>query len=193
MAFIDEKELAMAAIRLRECDSAHDIEQRLNSYDDILKILYEFAGGLECEIAYIDQLLSYLSDSELTSRGIYRNKTGTILNNPRFLLNCTYDIVNLNHGALDINTRVLIYGSSSINTVNVDNTTTILVLHIASGSEVALLDVKPGSVVTHLTVTSCPTLITNLEKVSAESIVQGFYLGPLSIFNGQVCEPIPDE
>lgn len=186
--FFVDREAIYDLVKAKGCRNAHEIANTY-TYAQLLDKLFDFAKTFDCDPDYLVELLNVVDDAKRISLGVYLNKTGTTLSNPKWLVNCTYTTVTVNQPI-----SLEIVKSSNIQTLIVDGNVTMPFLNISSGATLQLLDVKVGSCIDTVTVKVCPNedvdppvAPATLTLISADSCVNDLIADEGTTFGGFDC------
>lgn len=187
--YIDRQEI-YDLVKAKGCRNALEIYQTY-SYAQLLEKLFEFAKTFDCDPTYLGQLLAVVDDAKRISLGVYVDKTGSSVTNPKWIVNSTYTTVTINQAI-----SLEVVKGSHITNLIVDGSVVVPFLNIGSGAWVENLDVKAGSCVDTVTVKVCPDPDTEvapakLDLVTAESCVNDLIADPGTTFGGFEC-PSPN-
>jgi hypothetical protein len=183
--FVDRQEV-YNLVKAKGCRNAAEIAQTYN-YAQLLEKLFEFAKTFDCDPGYLADLLAVVDDAKRVSLGVYLDKTGSSVTNPKWLVNCNYTTVTVNQ---PISLEVV--KGSHIITMVVDGNVVMPFLNIGSGARLETLDVKAGSCVDTLTIKVCPNPDTEvvpaiLNKITADSCVNDYFADAGTTFGGFDC------
>lgn len=187
MAFEDDKTALLDLVKVKTCAQADYINANSSDYDDLLDMLFEFASTFDCDQAYLTAILTIFDDAILTARGVYFNKIGGTIDNPKVIVSSTYTLVQMNvGGAVD---ELQIFNASVITNIVVTNNTQLRHLVISGGSTVTKLDsTEEGSCVEIVLIKACATFNSTLDKIVEGSCVRNLGKDADATFNGYTCE-----
>jgi hypothetical protein len=186
MAFQDEKEAVIAAIKSRKCKAANYVNENAKDYEGLLASLFEFAQTFDCDLDYLDELLSLINSSELLTLGVYFNQTvvGTVTN-PRYIANSSIGTVVLNQshvGPLEIALE------SQVANLQITGNANISTITVAGDAKVTLLTVTAGSKLNALLIKECQGKKGEVTQVTDGSNIEEIGVTGAAVFGGFTCE-----
>lgn len=187
--FNAKKQAVIDIVKERNCGYANYINANGNSYSDLAVILLRFAKTFDCDPTYLDDLFAPFDDSDLTSNGVYYNKTSVTITNPKYVAKSTDIDIVVDAGGDYPNLEVAY--QSEINSLVISNNTIVGSLNVGGGSTVTLLDVEPGSKIFALTVKACDTFNSTIDKIAAQSTIDNFGIDEDANINEIECEINP--
>lgn len=172
----------LALVKAKSCNDYAYVKQKLVTYDDGLRILFEFSKTFDCDTTYLENILAIFDDSELTGIGVYYNKTSGTITNPAMLVKCTGVTVNVTAGSDEID----IVDGCSITQMNV--TADVSLISISGNSVVTEL-VVDGSTVGGVIVKTCGSYTATLTKIKEQNGGKVFTViaEPPAVFGGFEC------
>lgn len=188
MSFATDKAAAINILKENECFATKDVYNNLNAYSDLPAFFFKYTKAFDGDNAYLDQLAAVWDDASLQAVGIYYNKTGTTITNPKVVIKCTNVTVNVNAGGAYGDLEIV--GASQVNDLNISNSTDIESLAVAGGSSVTTITIDPDSSVDTLLVKSENGQNSTVETVSGANI-NNAAASPGSTFGGYECQYIP--
>lgn len=188
MSFVTEKAALINILKEKECTATKDVYNNLAAYSDIPRFFFKFTKAFDGDNAYLDTLAAVWDDASLQAVGVYYNKTGVTLTNPKVVIKCTNITINVgiggDYGDLEI------VGASQVNFLNIYNGTNVESLAVSGGSIVAVITIDPDSSVDTLLVKSENGQNSEVTKVIGTN-VKNAAASPDSVFGGYECEYIP--
>lgn len=188
--FAAKKQAVIDIVKARQCSAAIYIKNNANDYNELVDMMFTFAKTFDCDPTYLDALLAPFDDAvDLIPNGIYYNKTGLTVVNPKWIINSTGMIVTINGGGL-IPELDIAY-NSTVTSITVTGATRLDLLNIGGGSTVTLLTANSGSCVSTVLVKSClSTVISTLTSISGGSCVDNIGVDEGAVFGGFECVTI---
>lgn len=150
MSFETTKQAILDKAKTKNCTELYSIIES-NSYDQLFSVLIEFFETFQCDVTYLKDILLLVPDSELTTRGVYYNKTGN-LTNPVVVVASVIDTINIT----TFIPRLLVVETDIAN-INVNSP--VGYVSISGGSSVAELSVSAS--IKLVAIKSCYGLIPN--------------------------------
>lgn len=185
MSFSTDKALLIDVIKLKSCTETRAI-QGASNYSQLLTMFFQFAGLFDCDIAYLEEILDLFDDSILLANGIYYNKTGASVDNPKAVVKSTYTTININAGGSYGPLEIL--DGSIITKLNITNSTNVLSLGISGASEVGILTVASGSCIDTVVIKGCQGNNSKLDKIIEGSCINDLGVDANATFNGYICD-----
>lgn len=188
MSFATEKAALIDILKEKQCSATKDIYNNLNSYADIPTYYFKYAKAFDGDNAYLDTLAVVFPDANLQAVGIYYNKTGIIITNPKVVIKSTDVIINVNaggdYGDLEIG------GASQVDELNIYGGTNVASLAVVGGSVVDVIEIDPDSSVDSLLVKSENGQNSEVTKVIGTN-VNNAAASEDAVFGGFECEYLP--
>lgn len=183
--FLTKKQQVINIVKAKNCTEAQFIQDNANTREELVEMLFEFSKTFDCDPKYLEDLLAPFTDAELTAYGIYYNKTGITITNPKVLIKCLNCIVNINAGGSikEIN----ICDQSTITSINIQNNTILGLLNIGGGSIVDVLSIMPGSCIDVLLIKACNSFNSELKKVTDNSCIKNISIDDDAVYGGYEC------
>ncbi len=183
---IGKKNQVLAVIKTHSCADLPYVRQKLVTYDDGLRILFEFSKTFDCAPTYLDELLTIFDDSELTALGIYYNKTGVTIVNPNFVVKSNNVVVNVN--AIPTENDIELVNGSSVNELNI-NGVAVEVVSISGNSIVTKMTLDETASVGAIIVKACGSNTAALTLLSVPSKIQvgNIIADSPAVFGGYEC------
>jgi hypothetical protein len=188
-SFYVSKQEVINLLLQKGCKDANYVSTKLNSYSDILPLVFEFAKTFDSDPEYLVSLLSQFEDAVLVSLGIFLNKTLTSVVNPLLVVKSTIENITIDSGAYQYFPGLEIFYNSNIGTITVTNNTIVSQLTISS-SEVGTLVAAVGSCVDMLTLKDAGTTHATINKIIKGSCVNATVVDPNSTIGGLFCQTI---
>lgn len=182
MPFGSEKDAVIAVIKQRECNAANFIENNATSYGELLECLFEFAKSFDCDPAYLDDLLSLITPSELLAVGVYYDQTLASATNPKYIAKSTITTVTLNDsfsGTLEITYN------SVITTINVTGSAEGKNVVVAGGAQVGTINID--AVLDSLTMKACNQYRAKVNLVKGPGSLTSTIKDGGAIYGGYEC------
>jgi hypothetical protein len=186
MSFQTDKDALIAILKDKQCAATKDVYANLNAYSDIPKFLFKYVKAFDGDNVYLDSIATVFDDTELVNNGIYYNKTGLTVTNPKAIIKSTNMIVNINSAGIFPDLEII--GASTGITINISNNTTVDSLSIAGGSTVDIINIQPGSCINTLLIKSENSQNSTLTKVVGKC-VKNMGITEDSTFGGFECDP----
>jgi hypothetical protein len=188
MAFEDEKQAVINAVKEKKCNAAKFINDNATDYLSLLECLFEFAKTFDCDTAYLEELLGLITIYEANAVGCYFNQTLASVTNPRYIAKSNIALAVLDSsftGDLEI------VDESEVDELDITDNITLKNLVIASDAIVDMLVIEDGSTVEGIMLKSCGIKKGTLNKIMSGSTVNNVVKEGDAVFGGYEC--ITDE
>lgn len=189
MSFSTDKASALEKLQAFDCDMAASAGRMLNSYNDVFKTLIFLTRTFACNTSLMDDYIACWADSELTSRGIYYNKTGTAPTDAKYIAKCTYTTLTVTIPAGGIINELVIIGSTITNLI-IDRGAEgiyIGVLNITGGTIITKLSTINTAIVKTMRVNGCSNIVSTVKTATSDSLIETIITTGGGYFGGYKC------
>jgi hypothetical protein len=188
MAFPAEKDALLAILKENNCNATKDIYNNLNSYADIPIKYFKYSKYFDGDNALFDQLAVLWDDAGLTGAGVYYNKTGITITNPKLVGKSTNVVIEINAGG---NFGPLeIADLSQVDEIIINGATNVEYIAVSGGSVVDKITIEAGSSVGVVMVKSENGLDSSVLKIDGPEQVETI-VDEGATFGGFECNYVP--